>query len=369
MTDLDIQVNTVVQGISCLGDCLPNLERLRFSSSSIMCVRELGHSYENLQVLWMSRCGLQELDGLSVMHSLQELYLAYNDLSDLAELKWLDSLAILDLEGNSVGQMHTLQDLEHCDRLRDLTLVGNPVCRDPAFSRRAVLDRLPQLRFFDDVHRDGEPEEPEVLHEDTSNLYLDLYLETDLELYLDLHLEAQGLSRGSITESGNTCSLETSRCGDCGLGSLSARGSTASDTFGEGLASQLIRPQRYRSSEVVRAVLARADISLDPCAGEPDDEEILTEWVKRARSKPCSLGSSFLPASRAASSCMDFDSSDRRHLDDASSRLTRGGLALAGNPLSALRSRRNGSSSVLASTPLCRDADGNIRDLLRRFQS
>ena len=47
----------------------------------------------------MSRCGLEELDGISSMLKLRELYLAYNEITDISPLSMLDELQILDLEG------------------------------------------------------------------------------------------------------------------------------------------------------------------------------------------------------------------------------------------------------------------------------
>jgi len=47
----------------------------------------------------MARCGLEDLDGLSSMNSLDELYLAYNDIYDISACSLLEHLQILDLEG------------------------------------------------------------------------------------------------------------------------------------------------------------------------------------------------------------------------------------------------------------------------------
>ena len=47
----------------------------------------------------MARCGLEDLDGLSSMNSLEELYLAYNDIYDISACSLLENLQILDLEG------------------------------------------------------------------------------------------------------------------------------------------------------------------------------------------------------------------------------------------------------------------------------
>ena len=47
----------------------------------------------------MPRCNLEDLDGVTAMPSLKELYLAYNDVTDLSPLSMMTNLEILDLEG------------------------------------------------------------------------------------------------------------------------------------------------------------------------------------------------------------------------------------------------------------------------------
>lgn len=47
----------------------------------------------------MARCGTEDLDGVSAMVNLQELYLAYNEISDLSPCGMLENLQILDIEG------------------------------------------------------------------------------------------------------------------------------------------------------------------------------------------------------------------------------------------------------------------------------
>ena len=61
--------------------------------------RDLGSSLRNLHVMWASRCCLLELDGISSMCNLKELYLSYNEISDISPLSMLDQIEILDLEG------------------------------------------------------------------------------------------------------------------------------------------------------------------------------------------------------------------------------------------------------------------------------
>lgn len=65
----------------------------------------------NLQVLWMAQCGLEDLDGVSAMVNLQELYLSYNEISDISPCGMLENLQILDVEGYGIA--HRLLHKKH----------------------------------------------------------------------------------------------------------------------------------------------------------------------------------------------------------------------------------------------------------------
>ncbi|KAM8892608.1 uncharacterized protein lrrc56 isoform 2-T4 [Spinachia spinachia] len=114
----------------------------------------------------MSRCSLQDLDGICTFTSLKELYVAYNNVSDLSQLGMLENLQLLDLEGNNVDDIVQIQYLGLCGKLQTLSLEGNPVCEHPNptaiqtadYSYRAAVRKLvPQLRYLDDlrVEEDG----------------------------------------------------------------------------------------------------------------------------------------------------------------------------------------------------------------------
>ncbi|KAM9301753.1 leucine-rich repeat-containing protein 56 [Gastrophryne carolinensis] len=146
-----------------LGTCMPNLRQLKLNNSIILSVRDLGTSLSNLQVLWLARCGLTDLDGIASFFSLKELYLAYNDLTDLSQISMLEHLEILDLEGNNIDNISELQYLALCSNLTTLTIEGNPICVRPTpedaeptdYNYRAVIKKMiPQLQFLDDIPAD-----------------------------------------------------------------------------------------------------------------------------------------------------------------------------------------------------------------------
>lgn len=62
----------------------------------------------------------------------QELYVSYNNVSDLSPLCLLEQLEVLDLEGNDVEDLGQVRYLQLCPRLAVLTLEGNLVCLRPS---------------------------------------------------------------------------------------------------------------------------------------------------------------------------------------------------------------------------------------------
>ncbi|XP_074488357.1 leucine-rich repeat-containing protein 56 isoform X1 [Sebastes fasciatus] len=166
VTSLEICVDTQENTLGNFGANLPKLVQLKMNNSTIMSVRDLGTTLSHLQVLWMSRCSLHDLDGISTLSSLKELYMAYNNVSDLSQIGMLENLQLLDLEGNDVDDLVQIQYLGLCGKLQTLTLEGNPVCVRPNPTaiqtvdysyRAAVRELVPQLCYLDDlrVEEDG----------------------------------------------------------------------------------------------------------------------------------------------------------------------------------------------------------------------
>ena len=76
VTFLQMTVDSAHVPLACIGERLPMLSQLKLSGSCLPSVRELGTSLSRLRVLWLCRCGLSDVDGLSALPGLQELYLA-----------------------------------------------------------------------------------------------------------------------------------------------------------------------------------------------------------------------------------------------------------------------------------------------------
>ncbi|XP_048952522.1 leucine-rich repeat-containing protein 56 isoform X4 [Canis lupus dingo] len=128
---LEMCVNTRENSLGNFGKHLPKLSQLKLNGSCLGSVRDLGTSLGCLQVLWLARCGLTDLDGVGSFLALKELYVSYNNISDLSPLCLLEELEVLDLEGNSVDDLGQVRYLQLCPRLATLTLEGNLVCLRP----------------------------------------------------------------------------------------------------------------------------------------------------------------------------------------------------------------------------------------------
>ena len=153
---IEMKVNTAETTLGNFGQYLPILKQLRLSDSFVPSVRDIGTSFNCLTVLWMSRCHIEDIDGIASMPSLQELYISYNNIIDLSPISFLENLEVLDLEGNKISDLDQLDYLSIMHHLSTLTLAGNPVCRNYKSKskknfRDYVLRLLPHLEQFDDV--------------------------------------------------------------------------------------------------------------------------------------------------------------------------------------------------------------------------
>ncbi|XP_053802380.1 leucine-rich repeat-containing protein 56 isoform X3 [Vidua chalybeata] len=143
---LEMQVDTREISLGNFGVHLPNLRELKLNNSSLVSVRDLGTSLSHLCVLWMARCGLSDLDGISSCSSLK--------------VTWLDHLEVLDLEGNNIEDINQVQYLRLCCKLSHLTVEGNLIClkpnaesaEDPDYNYRAEVKKLiPHLKYLDRI--------------------------------------------------------------------------------------------------------------------------------------------------------------------------------------------------------------------------
>ncbi|VDO73549.1 unnamed protein product [Schistosoma curassoni] len=154
VSTLDLEVDTDRMSVANFGTYLPNLRHLRLSNSNIPSVRDLGTFLNNVEVIWMPRCCLVSLDGLSSFTKLVELYIAFNGVSDLSPCAMLDNIEVIDLEGNLIEDRSSLSYLRLCHNLTSLTLEGNPFVTKHGGKvryRKVVREELPQITVLDDI--------------------------------------------------------------------------------------------------------------------------------------------------------------------------------------------------------------------------
>lgn len=170
---LEMQVDSEEYSLSVAGEKLPHILRLKLNESKIPSIRDLGTGWKNLRVLWLSRCGLEDLHGMNALPCLTELYISFNDVADITPVADLENIEVLDLESNRVDDLNSVEYLGFCRALTQLTLEGNPVCALPGYRRR-VASKIPQLAYLDenrvtDEEREGGASDDEAEAEATEN--------------------------------------------------------------------------------------------------------------------------------------------------------------------------------------------------------
>ncbi|CAJ1348115.1 unnamed protein product [Effrenium voratum] len=419
---LELQVDAVGAGqrVESLGELLPSLQQLRLSQSHLCTVRDLGTSLQHLKVLWLSRCSLQDLGGITALPLLEELYVSFNDVRDLSPLLAHEALQVLDLEGNLVEDFDEVTSLEAVSTLRELDLSDNPVMKQPGVSRESILEALPQIEVFGSASRQVQCNEEVVSDEEESE-------EEEVEcsdapgvaqLLLEVASECTpgGFVEG-VDESSDRAIQELRR-----RAAQAARAPAQEFFIGEeepDAAQQFYIGDEDTTSATKQSSQARDEVDLPSsavatfrenaakalCAPkpiqaglEPSEQELVIESVKRSERSAGGAWTSrtsrssrqvssrrpttgfrptgFCPAKRpqawgsSVSTSYGSDTLTSRSLvstlmaePEATSDLTAGddGAALAGNALAAIRRRRRGAHER-------GEADLDIRGLLRRFE-
>lgn len=381
---LEIQVDSVSQDLSCLGIHLPNLRHLKLNDSNINCIRDLGTSLSVLEVLWMSRCSLQDIQGVACLESLKELYVSFNHVVDVSPLQYHDSIEVLDLEGNAVESLQDVLCLNTCGSLRELTLMSNPVCKAETFSREAILDAIPTLEILDDIEVD--PEAPlnlgDLSHLPATSKILDRASDLGLPLpsFSDKDSEHSEHSENEtdiqrVVTAGSTASTATTPAFDA-----SDKAPLCFKKVGKEMWDYARTVYCDEPDEVDLMLEALKGKGANPARGgqgggyataftaRPSTTSrfgfSLTErpHARTATSTCLSMNDpgTFRPAT-AVNSGLDFDAF--RGDEEATSDLTSGD-ALVGNPLRVARQKRVQTSHTGSSA-----APMDIRSLLRRYQT
>jgi Leucine-rich repeat (LRR) protein len=168
----ELKVDCRGSHLHLLGQYCPQLVELKLSNSYISSLRDLGTTFYRLEVMWLVKTHLRELDGLSGFPSLKELYAAFNAVQNLSGVLLNNSLEVLDLEGNEIADMDELSYMSGCDSLYALTLEGNPISREVRYRER-VFEVLPQLMTLDEMTREQATLEESLPEVEDSQVFLD----------------------------------------------------------------------------------------------------------------------------------------------------------------------------------------------------
>jgi hypothetical protein len=161
LRSLEAVADTQEMSLAYLGDLFPSLEKLRLNNSIIPSIRDLSTSLRELRFLSLAHCGITSLDGICTLSAnLEELYLAFNQITDLSELMGLPKLRVLDLEENCIAKIADIEFLSCCSELTALTLAGNEAANSENY-RMDVLALVPQLIYLDEKRlRPRSPQSP-----------------------------------------------------------------------------------------------------------------------------------------------------------------------------------------------------------------
>ena len=111
ITKLTINIDTREHSLSLLGHLAPNLRELKLVDSVLRSFRDLGTSLKNLKIFHAARCQISDLDGISVLPGLQELYVPFNKIQDVTPLAMHEHLQVLDMEGNRIDDFAQVDQL------------------------------------------------------------------------------------------------------------------------------------------------------------------------------------------------------------------------------------------------------------------
>jgi hypothetical protein len=145
---IEIVADTTNLSLQTLGETLKELQELKLNGSIIRSISSLGTSYKALRVLWISRVGLKDLNGLLPLQNLEELYASYNYVKDISDVEYIPRLRILDLEANQIEELRQLTYLP--PNLKSITLTGNEVTNNPEYMQ-TLLKYGAGLETIDDV--------------------------------------------------------------------------------------------------------------------------------------------------------------------------------------------------------------------------
>ncbi|KAG5890020.1 hypothetical protein JTB14_012642 [Gonioctena quinquepunctata] len=129
----------------------------------------LTDEYVNLQILSLINVGLTSLKGFPKLPNLRKLELSDNRISNgLNLLETSPKLTHLNLSGNKIKDLETLEPLKNLKYLKNLDLFNNEATTLENY-REKVFKLIPNLKYLDGFdEQDGEAEEDSDLDEEVN---------------------------------------------------------------------------------------------------------------------------------------------------------------------------------------------------------
>ena len=141
LTSLSLKIDKNFNMMNDIGYRLPNLIELNLQGSTIESIMDIGTSFNKLEKLNVSGCGLTDLSGIICFRNLKELNASNNKITDLLDIEMCEELKVIDLSNNLICDENNLLFLNSCPNLRKVILTGNKL---KTFNRD-LLDKNIQL--------------------------------------------------------------------------------------------------------------------------------------------------------------------------------------------------------------------------------
>ncbi|OHT06588.1 hypothetical protein TRFO_25330 [Tritrichomonas foetus] len=129
--------------------CLSTLEEVAMHQDEIGVITNVFERYSpHLKIIYLQNNYIEKMQHLTLLHELEYLNLALNNISEIEGLEGCEMLNKLDLTCNFIVDLCSVQVLEANPLLRELYMVGNPCDKFEGY-RDFVVATLPQLKVFD----------------------------------------------------------------------------------------------------------------------------------------------------------------------------------------------------------------------------
>ena len=125
LTSLSLKIDKDFNMMNDIGYRLPNLIELNLQGSEIESIMDIGTSFNKLEKLNVSGCGLTDLSGIICFQNLKELNASNNKITDLIDIEMCEELKIIDLSNNLISDENNLLFLNSCPNLKKVILTGN----------------------------------------------------------------------------------------------------------------------------------------------------------------------------------------------------------------------------------------------------